>query len=43
MDKTGLFWKLTPDWTLTTKARSRGKKSKDQVILVFIVSTSGKK
>jgi hypothetical protein len=42
MDKTGLFWKLIPDCILTIKARSRGKKSKDQVTLVFTISASGK-
>ena len=43
MDETGLFWKLTPDRTLATKAGSGGKKSKDWVTLVFTVSASGKK
>ena len=43
MDETGLFWKLTPDRTLATKAGSGGKKSKDRVTLVFTVSASGKK
>ena len=43
MDETGLFWKLTPDRTLATQARSRGKKSKDQISLVFTISASGKK
>ena len=43
IDKTGLFWKMTPDRTLATKARSRGKKAKDRVTLAFICSVSGKK
>ena len=43
MDETGLFWKLTLDCILATQARSGGKKSKDQVTLVFIVSALGKK
>jgi Fission yeast centromere protein N-terminal domain/Tc5 transposase DNA-binding domain len=43
MDETGLFWKLTPDRTLATQAGSGGKKSKDQITLVFTVSASGKK
>ena len=43
MDETGLFWKLTPDRTLATKAGSGGKKSKDRITLAFTVSASGKK
>jgi hypothetical protein len=41
MDETGLFWKLTPNRTLATKARSGGKKSKDRVTLAFIVNGDG--
>jgi hypothetical protein len=35
MDETRLFWKLVPDRTLSTEARSGGKKSKDCVTLAF--------
>jgi hypothetical protein len=41
MDETGLFWKLTPNRTLATKARSGGKKSKDRVTLALIVNGDG--
>src|ERR1700761_6650501 len=43
MDETGLFWKMTPDRTLATKAKSGGKKAKDRVTLAFTCSASGKK
>ena len=29
IDKTSLFWKMVPDYTLAIKAESGGKKSKD--------------
>ena len=35
IDETGLFWKLMPDRTLSTEARSGGKKSKDCMTLAF--------
>jgi hypothetical protein len=35
MDETGLFWKLTPNRTLATEARSGRKKSKDRVTLAL--------
>jgi hypothetical protein len=43
MNKTSLFWKLIPDRTLATKLGSRGKKSKDRIILAFTYFASGKK
>jgi hypothetical protein len=43
MDETGLFWKLVPDRTLATEARSGGKKSKDRVTLVFTCNGVGDK
>ena len=43
IDKTGLFWKLTPDRTLTTKPGSRGKKNKDRVTLDFTCSAVGER
>ena len=43
MDETGLFWKLTPDRTLATQSGSGGKKSKDRITLIFIISTSRRK
>ena len=41
MDETSLFWKLTPDCTLVTKAGSGGKKAKDQVTLTLTVNGDG--
>jgi hypothetical protein len=41
MDETGLFWKLTPNLTLATEARSGGKKSKDRVTLALTVNGDG--
>jgi hypothetical protein len=41
MDETGLFWKLTPNRTLATEARSGGKKSKDRVTLALTVNGDG--
>jgi hypothetical protein len=43
IDETSLFWKLTPNRTLTTQARSGGKKSKDRITLTFTVLASRKK
>ena len=43
MDETSLFWKLTPDRTLTTKASSRGKKAKDRITLALTVNSDGSK
>jgi hypothetical protein len=34
-DKTGLFWKRTPDRSLATESRSRTKKSKDRITLAL--------
>lgn len=41
MDETSLFWKLTPDRTLATKAGSGGKKSKDRVSLALTCNGDG--
>ncbi|TQS33838.1 hypothetical protein Golomagni_05805 [Golovinomyces magnicellulatus] len=41
MDEISLFWKLTPDRTLATKAVSRGKKSKDCVLLALTCNGDG--
>ena len=43
INETGLFQKLILDYILTIQVRSRGKKSKDQIILVFTVFVSRKK
>jgi hypothetical protein len=41
MDETGLFWKLSPNRTLETEARSGGKKSKDRVTLALTTNGDG--
>lgn len=41
MDETALFWKLTPDRTLATKAGSGGKKSKDRITLALTCNADG--
>jgi hypothetical protein len=41
MDETGLFWKLTPERTLATKAGSGGKKSKDRITLALTTNADG--
>jgi hypothetical protein len=41
IDETSLFWKLTPDRTLATKASSRGKKAKDRITLALIANRDG--
>ncbi|TQS37547.1 hypothetical protein Golomagni_01974 [Golovinomyces magnicellulatus] len=41
MDETNMFWKLTPDRTLATKAGSGGKKSKDRVSLALTCNGDG--
>jgi hypothetical protein len=41
MDETSLFWKLTPDRTLATKAGSGGKKAKDRITLALTVNGDG--
>ena len=41
MDETGLFWKLTPNRTLATEARSGGKKSKDRVTVALTTNGDG--
>ena len=41
MDETGLFWKMTPDRTLATKAGSGGKKSKDRVTVALTCNADG--
>jgi hypothetical protein len=41
MDETGLFWKLSPNRTLATEARSGGKKSKDRVTLALTTNGDG--
>ena len=41
MDETGLFWKTSPNRTLSTKTRASGKKSKDRITLVLIYNVDG--
>lgn len=41
MDKTGLFWKMSPDHMLATKAASGGKKSKDRVTIALTSNATG--
>ena len=41
MDETGLFWKMSPDRTLATKAASGGKKSKDRVTIALTSNATG--
>jgi hypothetical protein len=41
IDETGLFWKLTPERTLTTEAGSGGKKSKDRITLALTTNADG--
>jgi hypothetical protein len=41
MDKTGLFWKLSPNRTLVTEASNRGRKSKDRITLALMVNATG--
>ncbi|ODQ69032.1 hypothetical protein LIPSTDRAFT_31013 [Lipomyces starkeyi NRRL Y-11557] len=41
MDETSLFWKLTLDRTLATKAGSGGKKAKDRITLALTVNGDG--
>jgi len=41
MDETSLFWKLTPDRTLATKAGSGGKKAKDRITLALTCNADG--
>jgi hypothetical protein len=41
MDETSLFWKVTPDRTLATKAGSGGKKAKDRITLALTVNGDG--
>ena len=41
MDETGLFWKMSLDRTLATKAASGGKKSKDQITAALTSNATG--
>jgi hypothetical protein len=41
MDETALFWKLTPDRTLATKAGSVGKRCKDRITLALTCNADG--
>jgi hypothetical protein len=41
MDETGLYWKMSPNWTLATEAGNGGKKSKDRVTLALTVNSTG--
>jgi hypothetical protein len=41
MDETGLYWKLSPNRTLATKASNRSKKSKDRITLALTVNATG--
>jgi hypothetical protein len=41
IDKTGLFWKRTPNRILVSESGSGDKKLKDRITLVFIANTDG--
>jgi hypothetical protein len=41
MDKTGLFWKMSPNRTLATEASNRGRRSKDRITLALMVNATG--
>jgi hypothetical protein len=41
MDKTGLYWKMLPNYMLVTEASSGGKKSKDRITLALTVNATG--
>jgi hypothetical protein len=41
MDKTGLFWKLSPSYILIIEAGSRGKKSKDRITVALTINATG--
>ena len=41
MDETGLFWKMSPDRILATKAASGGKKSKDRITVALTSNATG--
>jgi hypothetical protein len=41
IDKTDLFWKLSPSRTLATEAGSGGKKSKDRITVALTVNATG--
>ena len=41
MDKTGLFWKLSPSRILVIEAGSGGKKSKDRITVALTINATG--
>jgi hypothetical protein len=41
MDKSGLFWKLSPNKTLAIESGLGGKKTKDRVIIILTVNATG--
>ena len=41
IDKTGLYWKMSPSRILATEAGSGGKKSKDRITLALTVNATG--
>ena len=41
MDETGLYWKRTPDRTLSTRARPSTKKSKDRISIALTTNADG--
>ena len=41
MDKTGLYWKMSPNRTLATEASNGGKRSKERITLALTVNATG--
>ena len=41
INKTGLFWKLSPSRTLVTETGSGEKKSKDRITVALTINTTG--
>jgi hypothetical protein len=41
IDKTGLYWKISPNRMLATEASNRGKKSKERITLALTVNAIG--
>ncbi|PMD63220.1 DDE-domain-containing protein, partial [Hyaloscypha bicolor E] len=41
MDKTGLYWKISPNRILVTEASNGGKRSKERITLVLTVNATG--
>jgi hypothetical protein len=41
IDKTGLYWKMLPNYTLATEASNGGKRSKERITLALTVNATG--